>query len=71
MKDNEELFEIVSNNDMMCHDGLFSKDGGEDFPLKYIEFPNSVIEDNNDKKMNLWLCFGGVFLYRLLNRENK
>ena len=33
MKDNEELFEIVSNNDMMCHDGLFSKDG-LDFPYK-------------------------------------
>lgn len=48
MKDNEELFEIVSNNDTMCHDGLFSKDGGEDFPLKYIEFPNSVVKKDND-----------------------
>ena len=48
MKDNEELFEIVLNNDMMCHDGLFSKDGGEDFPLKYVEFPNSVVKKDND-----------------------
>ena len=48
MKDNEELFEIVSNNDMMCHDGLFSKDGGEDFSLKYIEFPNSIVKKDND-----------------------
>lgn len=44
----QRFFKIVSKNDMICHDGLFSKDGCEDFPIKYVEFPDSIVKNNND-----------------------
>lgn len=33
---------------LICHDGLFSKDEGENFPIKYVEFPDSIVKNNND-----------------------
>ena len=33
---------------LIYHDGLFSKDEGENFPIKYVEFPDSIVKNNND-----------------------
>ena len=32
----------------ICHDELFSKDKGEDFPIKYVEFPDSVVKNDDN-----------------------
>ena len=33
---------------LICHDGLISKDDGENFTLKFVEFPDSIVKNNKD-----------------------
>lgn len=48
----QRFFEIVSKNEGMIHTDLWFEDDKDDdgiyFPIKYVEFPDSIVKDDNN-----------------------
>ena len=48
----QRFFEVMSKNEDVIHTDLWFEDdkddGGEDFPIKYVEFPDSIVKDDDN-----------------------